>query len=369
MLATLDENVPGDTEETEDKVVLKNFALKIIYKEDAAKAGIVKKLLNELHMLSQRVISEHPLVPKLVGRFQTADALVMVMERVSTAACDLWALIYDMGDKDDDDKSKSKKSSALPSLKETPDAHKISRRMSRRTSVIPGIDAGEFSMSPDMVKFYVASVVLVLSDLHKAGIAFRNLKAENVLLDTRGYIKLTGFGYAKTFPFMNGQHMKNRTHTMCGTAEYMAPGTLYVPCLCWLGLGLIFDGCLCRVFLRNHHAHGAQLVGGRVGVGVPHVRAHRGQDTVRGGRGGGAVPRRAAGAEPGRGRRQPHHGGRGRGSIQRHAVEPQRVGRARGRPGLVAPRQRLPQPGARQPPPHLAQTVVGHREKLVFQRL
>ena len=44
-----------------------------------------------------------------------------------------------------------------------------------------------------------------------------------MLIDATGYIKLTGFGYAKRFPLTDGKHMKNRTHTVCGTAEYMAP--------------------------------------------------------------------------------------------------------------------------------------------------
>ena len=74
-----------------------------------------------------------------------------------------------------------------------------------------------------MAKFYLGSVIIVLNDLHKAGIAYRNLKAENVLIDDKGYVKMTGFGWAKRLPYHDGTHMKIRTHTLCGTPEYMAP--------------------------------------------------------------------------------------------------------------------------------------------------
>jgi serine/threonine protein kinase len=156
-------------------------------------------------MLGEKPISEHPLVPKLVARFRTKDALVMVMERVAPIVSDLWALIYDISE------LQGRKGGGAD------DAGKLSKVLSRRRN------SATSHMTSDMIKFYLASVVVVLSDLHKAGIAFRNLKAENVLIDATGYIKLTGFGHAKRFPLTDGQHMKNRTHTVCGTAEYMAP--------------------------------------------------------------------------------------------------------------------------------------------------
>ena len=42
--------------------------------------------------------------------------------------------------------------------------------------------------------------------------------SQNLLLDSKGFIKLTDFGFAKKVKF--------RTWTLCGTPEYIAPETL-----------------------------------------------------------------------------------------------------------------------------------------------
>ena len=69
--------------------------------------------------------------------------------------------------------------------------------------------------STNHAKFYAAQVILFLEYLHGQDIVYRDLKPENLLLDKRGYLKITDFGFAKKLSY--------KTYTLCGTPEYMAP--------------------------------------------------------------------------------------------------------------------------------------------------
>jgi protein kinase X len=69
--------------------------------------------------------------------------------------------------------------------------------------------------STDVARFYCAEVVAALEYLHAKGIVYRDLKPENLLLDSNGGLKITDFGFAKV--------VEDRTWTLCGTPEYLAP--------------------------------------------------------------------------------------------------------------------------------------------------
>jgi len=68
---------------------------------------------------------------------------------------------------------------------------------------------------PFQAKFYSAQIILAFEYMHSMDYIYRDLKPENLLLDEVGYIKITDFGFCK--------HVPDRTYTVCGTPEYMAP--------------------------------------------------------------------------------------------------------------------------------------------------
>jgi len=73
--------------------------------------------------------------------------------------------------------------------------------------------------------------------MHGRYVIHRDLKPENILLDTSGFIKLADFGFTKKLcPW-------ERTYTICGTPEYMAPeismGSGYCHAVDWYALGII----------------------------------------------------------------------------------------------------------------------------------
>jgi len=67
----------------------------------------------------------------------------------------------------------------------------------------------------DVALFYTTEIILALKYLHGRSIAYRDLKPENLLIAVDGHLKITDFGFAKK--------VQDRTFTLCGTPEYLAP--------------------------------------------------------------------------------------------------------------------------------------------------
>ncbi|XP_049611662.1 cAMP-dependent protein kinase catalytic subunit PRKX [Syngnathus scovelli] len=95
---------------------------------------------------------------------------------------------------------------------------------------------GRFSNATGL--FYASEIVCAIEYLHSKDIVYRDLKPENILLDREGHIRLTDFGFAKK--------LSDRTWTLCGTPEYLAPEVIQSKGHCravdWWALGiLIFE--------------------------------------------------------------------------------------------------------------------------------
>eukprot|EP00057_Strongylocentrotus_purpuratus_P016637 XP_011671111.1 PREDICTED: RAC-gamma serine/threonine-protein kinase isoform X1 [Strongylocentrotus purpuratus] len=118
--------------------------------------------------------------------------------------------------------------------------------------VMEYVNGGElfFHLSRDRVfteeraRFYCAEIVSALSYLHAQDVIYRDMKLENILLDSEGHIKITDFGLCK-----QEISYSDTTKTFCGTPEYLAPEILdendYGMAVDWWGTGVVMYEMMC----------------------------------------------------------------------------------------------------------------------------
>uniref|UniRef100_A0AAQ4QSH7 protein kinase C n=1 Tax=Gasterosteus aculeatus aculeatus TaxID=481459 RepID=A0AAQ4QSH7_GASAC len=164
------------------------YAIKALKKGDIVARDEVESLMCEKRIFEVVNMSHHPFLVNLFACFQTPQHVCFVMEY--TAGGDLMMHIH--------------------------------------TDVFT---------EPRAV-FYAACVVLGLQFLHDHKIVYRDLKLDNLLLDTDGYVKIADFGLCK-----EGMGFGDRTSTFCGTPEFLAPEVLtdtsYTRAVDWWGLGVL----------------------------------------------------------------------------------------------------------------------------------
>ncbi|KAI8344374.1 kinase-like domain-containing protein [Chlamydoabsidia padenii] len=73
-------------------------------------------------------------------------------------------------------------------------------------------------LTEDQARFYMAEMVLACQALHQLGYLHRDIKPQNILLDTRGHVRLADFGSSLA--------LSTKSTLPVGTCDYVAPEIL-----------------------------------------------------------------------------------------------------------------------------------------------
>ncbi|KAK6637849.1 hypothetical protein RUM44_008271 [Polyplax serrata] len=164
----------------------KVYAMKIMSKAQIVRNNLINQVKEEVKI--QKVVGHNPFIVHCPYHWQNRKQLFIISEYISGG--ELFKLLQDRG-----------------------------------------------SLPVSLIKLYVAELAMALDFLHNAGIIYRDLKLENILLNAEGHIQIIDFGLSKWLKY------GMRTNTICGTLQYIAPEILqektYGHAVDWWSLGIV----------------------------------------------------------------------------------------------------------------------------------
>jgi len=163
IMATLGTGTFGRVRLVKHKESQNYYALKILKKCEILRLQQLHHIKCEVDILSK---IDHPFIVNFLGNFQDEKRLYLILEYVPGG--ELFSYL---------------------------------RRQSK--------------LSDEASRYYASQLVLAIAYLHGMHIIYRDLKPENLLITQDGSLKITDFGFAK--------RVEDRTWTLCGTPEYLAP--------------------------------------------------------------------------------------------------------------------------------------------------
>jgi len=170
-LRVVGEGAHAKVMQVREKASGRHLAMKVLNKKRVIDMGQVDNIMIERRVLEQ---INHPFFVNLHYAFQTKDKLYLVLD-----FCNGGELFYHM--------------------------------------------KNEVRFSLPRVSLYAAEIALGLDHMHSIGVIYRDLKPENLLIDSQGHIRFADFGMCKRALMGNMEGGREKAISVCGTPEYMAP--------------------------------------------------------------------------------------------------------------------------------------------------
>lgn len=171
----------------------KIYALKVISKRQLIQVKLVAGVLREKNVMES---IKHPFLLNLVQTFQDENYVYLMLNLIQGG--ELFDLLYDNN------------GTITTNAEWTKSTYWKSFGREDDKTLIQGKGVGA-----RRAVFYSACVIEAFAHLRNRRIVYRDLKPENVMINSSGYCVVVDMGFAKV--------VLDKTYTMCGTPEYIAP--------------------------------------------------------------------------------------------------------------------------------------------------